>query len=322
MVAEVRFLVVARDERNGDDLLGIVPPGAPAQLVLLGMSAEDVSDSARTLPVDHVVVVPQAHAASEPAVVGEMLRDLVAEVDVVVLDSAQAGRDLAGWLCATLDLPLVWAIDALRLHECGGIEADRVVLGGSHRLVHRLPTTAVVMAKPLQGASRQGRQRAQLADVVVHGAQGPVSRVHVLESGESHTAGVPLAGARIVVSVGRGIGGPERVDAFRELAGRVGAALGASRVVVDAGWLPFAHQVGQTGTAVAADLYVAFGISGAIQHLAGMRASRQVVAVNIDKDAPLCRLADLVVEADANDVAEALLERLADRRACAVPTGG
>jgi electron transfer flavoprotein alpha subunit len=112
--------------------------------------------------------------------------------------------------------------------------------------------------------------------------------------------------------VGRGIGSAERLPLFRELAERLHAALGASRVVVDAGWLPFAHQVGQTGTAVAPDLYLAFGISGAIQHLAGMRASKQVVAINTDREATLCRLADLVIEGDATEVAERLLKRLAE----------
>jgi electron transfer flavoprotein alpha subunit len=81
-------------------------------------------------------------------------------------------------------------------------------------------------------------------------------------------------------------------------------------VVVDAGWVPFAHQVGQTGAAVAPELYLAFGISGAIQHLAGMHRSRCVVAINTDADAPLCRIADLVVKADAVKVAETLLDRL------------
>jgi electron transfer flavoprotein alpha subunit len=124
------------------------------------------------------------------------------------------------------------------------------------------------------------------------------------------STGPNLASANVIVAVGRGIGGPENLPVFEALSRRLGAALGASRVVVDAGWLPFSHQVGQTGTSVSPDLYLAFGISGAVQHLAGMRGSDRVVAINTDPDAAICRVADVVIIGDAVEVATGLLERL------------
>jgi electron transfer flavoprotein alpha subunit len=148
------------------------------------------------------------------------------------------------------------------------------------------------------------------AQVVHHSVERVPGRVFLSAQAAPTVGGPALSSARIVVAVGRGIGDPAHLPLFRALADRLGAALGASRVVVDAGWLPFAHQVGQTGTSVSPDLYLAFGISGAVQHLAGMRGSSRVIAVNTDRDAPLCRLADLVVQGDAVHVATQLLERL------------
>jgi len=121
---------------------------------------------------------------------------------------------------------------------------------------------------------------------------------------------VQLAGAAVVVAVGRGIGGPERLPLFRELAQTLGAALGATRVVVDHDWLPFAHQIGQTGAVIAPEVYLGFGVSGAAQHAAGMRDSRTIVAINTDPAAPLAGLADVVVNADAAEVATHVLSAM------------
>ncbi|TYK44638.1 electron transfer flavoprotein subunit alpha/FixB family protein [Actinomadura decatromicini] len=162
------------------------------------------------------------------------------------------------------------------------------------------------MARPEPGPAPAGRPVVERSAAV----PGPSAlTVRPLDGGAAERARGP-AGARTIVSVGRGVGGPDAVARYRRLAELTGAALGASRAAVDGGWLPFAHQVGQTGATVAPDLYVAFGISGAVQHTAGMRASGRVVAVNTDPDAPIARLADLVIAADANEVADALLRRL------------
>jgi electron transfer flavoprotein alpha subunit len=310
-VKRIRFTVAAWDATTAQQLLSIVPPDQPVELVLLGVDASQIPPSVRLLPVDRIVAVSGARPGDQPAVVGTALARILDAASVVVLDSTQDSRDLAGWMCATLDLPLVWAIDAIRLTDRDGIEADRIVLGGSHRLVHFVghDRTVVVMARPTRESSRH-QHRASPAEVVIHDVPAPRSRLRLGGARRERVVEAPLAAARTVIGIGRGVGGADRVPLFRELAERVGGALGASRVAVDSGWVPFSHQVGQTGTAVAPDLYIAFGISGAIQHLAGMRGSKQIVAVNTDKNAPLCHLADLVIEADANEVAAGLLERL------------
>ena len=311
-MAEAMFTVVASEENVADRLLGLVPPTSPVRVVLIGTLGE-LSPSCAALPADELI--RSSLPLDAPAdVAGPVLRDLVEQSSVVLLDSSQASRDLAGWLCAVSDVALVWAADGLRSVD-GGIEVDRVVAGGNYRLVHRVAVgrTAVVLAKPTQAASTQGRVRAAAARVSVLDTVAPTPLVRSSAvDGHGTGGGVPLAAARTVISIGRGIGSADRVATYRELADRLGAAVGASRVVVDSGWVPFSHQVGQTGTAVAPELYVAFGISGAIQHLAGMRSSQTVVAINTDPEAPIIQLADLVIRADANDVADALLKRLTE----------
>jgi len=136
-----------------------------------------------------------------------------------------------------------------------------------------------------------------------------VSAVTQVGSTEAPRSGVDLHSAGIIFAVGRGLGA-EGVPEFVELTDRLGVSLGASRPVVDAGWLPHAHQIGQSGTSVAPRLYVAFGISGAMQHLVGVRKAQQIIAVNTDPRAPIFSIADVAVVADGTEVVKALLELL------------
>jgi electron transfer flavoprotein alpha subunit len=137
-------------------------------------------------------------------------------------------------------------------------------------------------------------------------------RVRATESAQRST-GVSLATARVVVGGGRGVGGPDGFGALEELAGLLGAAVGVSRVVTSQGWRPHKQQVGQTGTRISPELYLACGISGAIQHMAGCQSARHIVAVNTDPDAPIIAHADYAVIGDLNQVIPALVAALRSR---------
>jgi electron transfer flavoprotein alpha subunit len=126
--------------------------------------------------------------------------------------------------------------------------------------------------------------------------------------------GITLATAPVVVSGGRGVGGPEGFAPLEELAGLLGGVVGCSRVVTNNGWRPHSDQVGQTGTVVAPDLYIACGISGAIQHWVGMMASKTILAINTDSEAPMVTKADYAVLGDLNDLVPAIIDELKQRQ--------
>jgi electron transfer flavoprotein alpha subunit len=148
---------------------------------------------------------------------------------------------------------------------------------------------------------------ATVVDIAVPAAD---SRMTLKEVVQEETGEIDLGEAAIIVSVGRGVKGPEGVEAVRPLAKLLGAAFGSSRAVVDSGWMPYAAQVGQTGRQVTPDVYFAIGISGAIQHLAGMSGSKLIIAVNKDPDAPIFSVADYGIVGDLFKVVPVMIEEI------------
>ena len=143
------------------------------------------------------------------------------------------------------------------------------------------------------------------------GADGPTATV--VERIAAEAAAAPIEEAKIIVAGGRGVGGPEGFELMGELAAALGGTVGATRAAVDSGWIPYGQQIGQTGKIVKPQLYLAMGISGAIQHKVGMQTSGTIVAVNRDPDAPIADFADVFVVGDLFDVGRALLAALRAR---------
>jgi electron transfer flavoprotein alpha subunit len=163
----------------------------------------------------------------------------------------------------------------------------------------------MVAAEPLAvPGSVEGRTLGDVADL---------PPVRVVERVTTESPGASIEEARMIVAGGRGVGGPDGFTGLRELAGLLGGAVGATRAAVDAGWIAYASQIGQTGKTVKPAVYLAFGVSGAIQHKVGMHAAETIIAVNRDPDAPIGEFADLFVVADLAAVVPALAAALRAR---------
>jgi len=303
---EVATAARALGAAGGRDVVGIVVAAAPD-----GPAA----GLAAFLPRVMAVADPAADAHPWSAVAANHVAAL-AERDApsyILLGATPDGRDLAGTLSALLG----WGVLANATEVAwadGGPTVRTSVFGG--RLVttsafttdHGIVTLgqSSVTAAPAEAAGTVER-------VDAAGGRGlPV--VRVLDRVAEAEAAAPIEEAAVIVAGGRGVGGPEGFGLVEELAGALGGVVGATRAAVDAGWIGYARQIGQTGKMVKPGLYVALGISGAIQHKVGMQASDTIVAINRDPDAPLAEFADLYVVGDLFEVVPAVLAELRTRR--------
>ena len=231
---------------------------------------------------------------------------------IVLFPTTYGARDVAGRLQARTG-------SALMSNATDLSSADRAqtqIFGGSTVVDVELsgPDPKLVLVRPKSfGAEPVGGT----AEVVPVGVDVPdeLRRAHRVERHEEQAAGPRLEEARVIVAGGRGIQDPSNFAMLDELATTIGAAaVGATRAVVDAGWVPYSYQVGQTGKIVAPEVYIAVGISGATQHVVGMKSSKRVIAINRDADAPIFRLADLGLVGDALAIVPKLTEAIRSRR--------
>jgi len=234
--------------------------------------------------------------------------------DAILFPASYDGRDVAGRLSAKLDRSVLTNITGLSEQD-GRLVTEHPVFGGSLVVKARFtadgPGLFVVRAKSFAAEPSGGG-----APEVVAAPPGDVGGTGAAKITDRHVeaaSGPKLDEAAVVVSGGRGLGGPEHYAMVEELARLLHGAAGASRAIVDAGWVPYSHQVGQTGKTVKPTLYVACGISGATQHLVGMKGSKHIVAVNKDPDAPIFSVADLGIVGDVHKVIPALIEALKSR---------
>ena len=282
--------------------------GQPITGLVFGENVSAAADAAFDLGVDAVLGADDAtlgHFRVEA--VGPLVTKLAQEQtpSVIMASASTRGRDLAAWVAADLEVGLV--SDGVSLAVEGDkVKVTRPVYAGKLMCdVFATSSTQVITLRNRafpQAESTGKSGSATWVDAAVSEDDIPTKVVGF----EGKEGTVSLSDASIIVSGGRGVGGPEGFAPVKELADTLGAALGASRAAVDAGWIPYEHQVGQTGKVVSPDLYIASGISGAIQHQAGMRTSKIIVAINKDADAPIFKLAQYGIVGDLFKVLPAL----------------
>jgi len=280
--------------------------GAEVEAIVLGSGPATGADQLGGFGADRVVTLTaDGFSSYAPEGFAKAVADRAKSAAVVVCAASAQGKDLAPRIAAKLGTGLCADVTDVMV-EGGALMAIRPVYAGKALLKVKLTgKPAVVSLRPNVFTPVQ-RPKAGTASAAA--ANVPAGRVTVKEIKAAEAGALDVAEAPIVISGGRGLKEPANFKILEDLAHAFGgrAAVGASRAVVDAGWRPHADQVGQTGKTVSPTLYIAIGISGAIQHLAGMRTSKVIVAINKDKDAPIFKVADYGVVGDLFEIVPAL----------------
>jgi electron transfer flavoprotein alpha subunit len=234
--------------------------------------------------------------------------------DAILFPATYDGRDIAGRLSAKLDRPVLTNVVGLTENE-GSLFTQHAIFGGLQNVTAHFtgegPGLFVIRAKSFPAEPSDGGP----AEVSALAAPdtGATNGARILARHVEERTGPKLDEADVVVSGGRGLGQQDQYAMIEELATLLHGAPGASRAIVDAGWVPYSHQVGQTGKTVKPTVYIACGISGATQHLVGMKNSKNIVAINKDQDAPIFTVADLGIVGDVHKVVPKLIETLKAR---------
>ncbi len=310
----VLVFLEAKDNRIRKASLEALSVGRKLGDELIAFAADrGVAEEAGRFGVTKLFVSPLGAYATE-TYTGAMQQAIEqAKPAVVLFGGTSNGRDLAPRLAARLNAGVASDVD--RLDWTGGkLRARRPVYSGkAFATVDVTSTPAIATCRPNAFPAKEGGSGA--ADVVDVSAQAGESKAKLLETKVPEAGELSIAEADIIVSGGRGLKEAANFSYIRDLAHAIGGAVGASRATVDAGWFDHQHQVGQTGRVVSPNLYIAAGLSGAIQHLAGMSSSKHIVAINKDPEAPIFRVADLGVVGDLFQILPALTEEVKKARA-------
>jgi electron transfer flavoprotein alpha subunit len=298
--------VLAKAAQLGDDAAGVV----------IGSGVKELAAEAGKFGAAKVFVADDASLdAPLPQPRVDVLASLVRDqgFDTVLFAASVLSADVAAGLAARLDAGLNWDLVDLERRD-GQLVGKRPALGDSVYVDVGWtgePRLALFRSGTFDPAETGGS--AEVEDVAVE-LEEHSRAATMVEQAHAESEGPDLAEADVIVAGGRGLGGPENFTLVEELAKALGGAVGATRAVVDAGWYPYSTQIGQTGKSVSPKLYVACGISGAIQHKVGMQSSGTIVAINKDPNAPIFDFCDLGVVGDVHQVVPKLTELVRERR--------
>jgi electron transfer flavoprotein alpha subunit len=312
--AEVATLARVLGDAAGREVVGIVAGAEPERIA---------AELATYVPVVWTVADPAAVDRTWSAVAAAHLRRLITPVedsadsadapDAVLIGAGADGRDLAGALSALTWLGVLVNATGVTWSDEGPV-VEMSVFGG--KLITTSGFTAgrgIITVRPNVVTAAPAGSVGRVEPAPEGAPYIPMAEVRVVDRVSEAGAAAPIEEARIIVSGGRGVGSPDGFALVQELADELGGAVGATRAAVDSGWIGYSQQIGQTGKIVKPELYLALGISGAIQHKVGMQTAGSIVAINRDPDAPIAEFADLLVVGDLFEVGQALLEQLRAR---------
>ena len=283
--------------------------------VVIGAEPSGAADELARF-VGSVLAVTEPATADHAAgmIVAQRLAALVAEhdPDVILMGAGPEGRDLAGALSALTGRGVLANAVALSGGDQGPV-ATHSVFGGKLVTESALVSGRGIVTIRPNTVTAEPAAASGSVESVTPGGELTQPAVPIVDRIAAESAAASIDDARIIVAGGRGVGGAEGFALLDDLAAQLGGAVGATRAAVDSGWIPYAQQIGQTGKIVKPQLYLAMGISGAIQHKVGMQTASTIVAVNRDPDAPIAEFADMVVIGDLVEVGQALLDQLRAR---------
>jgi electron transfer flavoprotein alpha subunit len=288
-----------------------------AEAVLLGPAAEDAPQILAKYGASKV------YRCSDPVYEqyltlpgAETLAELIQKHQpaAMLFASSYAGRDLAANLSARLDCGAITDVGDFQLKD-GNVEATIPALGGSYQNTATLLSagTKLLLVRPKSFEAKPNEQPLAIEEISP-AAGDALKKMRLKERVTVKREGPLLEGAKAIVAGGRGLKGEENFAILTDLATLLGGAVGATRAAVDAGWVPYSMQIGQTGKTVKPDVYIACGISGAVQHLSGMKTSKTIISINKDPEAPIFQYSDFGVVGDVFKVVPQLVEELKKRK--------
>ena len=283
--------------------------GEALEAVLVGPGAREAADSlaGRGVAVAHVVEDARLEAFA-PVAWAASVRQLAAarSASIVVAAGSDRGNEVMAHVAAQLDLPMAANVTEISPGEPLRLVRQRWAGSLLEEAVLEAPTRLLTIAPHAVPVDDAAAGAAPAVESFAPTLSDDDLRVAVARRLAPDRTGVSLADARVVVGGGRGVGSAEAFSELEELADLLGAAVGVSRVVTSSGWRPHSMQIGQTGMRIAPDLYIACGISGAIQHIVGAKAAKRILAINTDPDAPIMAVADYAVIGDLHQVVPAI----------------